>query len=106
MLSVHLGVSFKPHRARTLVSISDTDSMFAGGSEHRQPSSRDSLDVSTEPRPPKRARNHDAPNSSLDASAAPDQPFTSTPRKTHSKKQPLSCAECRRCVLIYMALNL
>ncbi|OAX41741.1 hypothetical protein K503DRAFT_863613 [Rhizopogon vinicolor AM-OR11-026] len=66
--------------------------MLAGGSEHRQPSMRGPPDVSTDARASKRARNA----FDLDASGAPDQEFTSTPRKTHNKKQPLSCAECRR----------
>ncbi|KAG0700446.1 fungal-specific transcription factor domain-containing protein [Suillus ampliporus] len=67
--------------------------MFADGSEHRQTSTRSLPDVGTDARASKRARN--TPGSSLDASGTPEG-FTPTPRKTHNKKQPLSCAECRR----------
>ncbi|KAG1749298.1 hypothetical protein EDB19DRAFT_1681874 [Suillus lakei] len=68
--------------------------MLADGSEHRQTPTRGLADVSTDARASKRARN--AFDSSLDASGAPEE-FAPTPRKTHNKKQPLSCAECRRC---------
>ncbi|KAG1797771.1 uncharacterized protein HD556DRAFT_1355214 [Suillus plorans] len=68
--------------------------MLADGSEHRQTPTRGLADVSTDTRASKRARNtFDSP---LAASGAPEE-FAPTPRKTHNKKQPLSCAECRRC---------
>ncbi|KAG2033698.1 fungal-specific transcription factor domain-containing protein [Suillus americanus] len=67
--------------------------MLADGSEGRQTSARGLADVSTDARASKRARN--AFDSSLDATGAPEE-FVPTPRKTHNKKQPLSCAECRR----------
>ncbi|KAG2145884.1 fungal-specific transcription factor domain-containing protein [Suillus clintonianus] len=68
--------------------------MLTDLSDHRQASTRGLADASTDARASKRARN--AFDSSLDASGAPEE-FTPTPRKTHNKKQPLSCAECRRC---------
>ncbi|KAG1743311.1 fungal-specific transcription factor domain-containing protein [Suillus paluster] len=69
--------------------------MLADGSEHRQTSTRSLSDASTDARASKRARN--APGgSSLDAPGTPPEGFTPTARKTHNKKQPLSCAECRR----------
>ncbi|KAG1879162.1 fungal-specific transcription factor domain-containing protein [Suillus subluteus] len=67
--------------------------MLADGSEHRQTPTRGLADVSTDARASKRARN--AFDSPADVSGAPEE-FTPTPRKTHNKKQPLSCAECRR----------
>ncbi|KAG1880645.1 fungal-specific transcription factor domain-containing protein [Suillus tomentosus] len=68
--------------------------MLADGSEHRQTPTRGLADVSTDTRASKRARNtFDSP---LAAPGAPEE-FAPTPRKTHNKKQPLSCAECRRC---------
>lgn len=67
--------------------------MLADGSEHRQTPTRGLADVSTDARASKRARN--AFDSSLAVSGAPEE-FAPTPRKTHNKKQPLSCAECRR----------
>ncbi|KAG1776189.1 hypothetical protein EV702DRAFT_1110986 [Suillus placidus] len=68
--------------------------MLTEGSEGRQTSARGLADVSTDARASKRARN--AFDSSLDATGAPEE-IVPTPRKTHNKKQPLSCAECRRC---------
>lgn len=67
--------------------------MLADGSEHRQTPTRGLADVSSDTRASKRARNtFDSP---LAAPGAPEE-FAPTPRKTHNKKQPLSCAECRR----------
>ncbi|KAG2060619.1 hypothetical protein BDR06DRAFT_986789 [Suillus hirtellus] len=68
--------------------------MLADGNEHRQTPTRGLADVSSDTRASKRARN--TFDSSLAASGAPEE-FAPTPRKTHNKKQPLSCAECRRC---------
>lgn len=67
--------------------------MLADGSEHRQTPTRSLTDVSSDARASKRARN--TFDSSLPPSATPEE-FVPTPRKTHNKKQPLSCAECRR----------
>lgn len=67
--------------------------MLADSSQHRQTPTRGLADMTTDARASKRPRN--AFDSSLTVSGAPEE-FPLAPRKTHNKKQPLSCAECRR----------
>ncbi|KAH7926481.1 hypothetical protein BV22DRAFT_1128172 [Leucogyrophana mollusca] len=70
--------------------------MHTGANEQKQLSHHGPPELSIPQRAPKRARNASDPSmDDHNASAAPDD-LGSTPRKTHNKKQPLSCAECRR----------
>ncbi|KAG1765919.1 hypothetical protein EDD22DRAFT_879336 [Suillus occidentalis] len=63
--------------------------MLTDPTEHRKTPTRSLTD---------RARN--AFDSSLPPSATPEE-FVPTPRKTHNKKQPLSCAECRSAIVSF-----
>ncbi|KAH7913978.1 fungal-specific transcription factor domain-containing protein, partial [Hygrophoropsis aurantiaca] len=70
--------------------------MHADANEQRYQLHHNPPELSIPSRAPKRPRNaSDLSPDDHHASVAPDDP-SSTSRKTHTKKQPLSCAECRR----------